>query len=91
MEAEGVSNLKALHLFMQDDVIDNVSKGVLKQFLVSEDVIVVIKKGWTIFRKVFTTVIWKTEPEEVICSCNRLVYGGVPCKHFAQNSKHRIL
>ena len=49
---------------------------------VAEDVTIHIQKNWAISRKAITRVTWKQDQDYVHCSCNKLVYGGMPCIHI---------
>jgi len=49
---------------------------------VAEDVTIHIQKNWAITRKAITRVTWKQDQDYVHCSCNKLVYGGMPCIHI---------
>ena len=108
------ANLEALHQLVEDDVIANVSNGVLKEqlqlsrttegkcrtvstkedkTLVTEEVIVPLGQGYAISRDAVAIVTWNTETGNVHCSCNKLVYRGMPCSHIihvAKEEKRKI-
>ena len=49
--------------------------------------------GWAISRDTVTFVTWNTEAGNVQCSCNKLVYRGMPCSHIihvAEEEKRKI-
>ena len=97
------ANKEELLKFLQADVVNMISNGVVKQqlalskrasekceivcesndkFAVTEQVIIPINKGWAITRKAIATVTWIEDRNYFHCSCNRLVYQGMPCMHI---------
>lgn len=90
---EIVSNNVLKKQFKQFHLIDASKCRIFSQmenmFSVIEERTIPISNIWNITRSAFATVEWNEEKDKVRCSCNKLVYRGMPCMHILCVAKDR--